>query len=46
MDDDERDYDLVRETIDARREMAKARRRANAWDEPPDFYDDDKEDAA
>ena len=41
MDADERDPDLVREVIDQRRARATARRHATAWDEPPEYYDDD-----
>ena len=46
MDDGERDPDLVREMVDQRRERARARRHAIAWDEPPDFYDDNAHDVA
>lgn len=41
MDKDERDYDLVREAVNARKARATTRRHATAWDEPPEFYDDE-----
>jgi len=41
MDADERDPDLVREACDARRARAAQRRHARAWDEPPEFFDDE-----
>jgi len=46
MDDDERRYgddDARSEAAEARFKRAKAKRHATAWDEPPDFYDDDKD---
>ena len=47
MDPDERDPDLVAEAYEDRRRRARARQRASAWNEPPDYYDDEEtEDAA
>jgi hypothetical protein len=43
MDDDERDYDLLAEMVAERKRRAAARRRATAWDEPPDCYDEPDE---
>jgi hypothetical protein len=37
----EPDHDLVREAADERRTRATQRRHATAWDEPPEYYDDD-----
>jgi len=39
--DREPDHDLVREVVEARMKRAAERRRAAAWDEPADYYDDE-----
>jgi hypothetical protein len=43
MDADERDPDLLAEDSAWRRARADRHRRLTAWDEPPDYYDDDPE---
>lgn len=42
MDHDERDPDLLREVYEQRRGRARSRRHATAWDEPPEYHDDDR----